>query len=409
MIFIGSTTLAANLQEEELDTEPSREWVSTTVEKLGLVLETPLEIVEDRFNNASKNLLKQFMEQHQEIIENCPLPLLFGADETMFKSILKGKVVTLKEHFNLLRQEPSIPHITAMCTHSVTGAKPPPFIILPQSIQNLPPELDDISNSGMAWFASSKSGWMTRDLFLIYIIHFINWLTMYRKTLPEGIRNARGLLIVDGHGSRECPIALMILPVFKMDLLILPAHTTHITQMFDVCLASPLKKKYSQLLRKLLEKVSLDGQENGSKIAVLRKAAITAFVSAWTSVATFESCMNAARSVGYYPFDSLKVTTSRYAVERTEQEDQAYLEARRNRTRMDINAQVITTEAKIREIADKVRGVPSLAHLAQYPLAGERWINFVQRVCKKQLPNKCFFIGRLPPYVSNNGNVICFD
>ena len=27
MIFIGSTTLAANLQEEELDTEPSREWV----------------------------------------------------------------------------------------------------------------------------------------------------------------------------------------------------------------------------------------------------------------------------------------------------------------------------------------------------------------------------------------------
>lgn len=132
-----------------------------------------------------------------------------------------------------------------------------------------------------------------------------------------------------------------------------------------------------------------------------------AFVSAWSHVVTYESCMNAASTIEYYPFNPLKVTQSRYAIERSTEDDQVYLDSRRNRTRLDINAQIITAPTKIN--VDKVRGVPSLAHLAQIPYPGEKWVDFVNRVCQKQLPNRCFFIGRLPPYISNNGTVVCFD
>ena len=212
LVHIGSTKLAFELTEDD-DLEPSRQWVTTTVKEMGLVLETPEDLEEARFNAASKRILKDFMQKHEEIITQCPLDLLFGADETMFKAILRGKVITLKEHYKIVRKQSNIPHITGVCTHSVTGASPPPFIILPGSLQNLPTELDEFNKPSIAWFASNKSGWMTRDLFLIYIIHFINWLSEYRKSLPASIRDATALLITDGHGSRECPLALMLLRV----------------------------------------------------------------------------------------------------------------------------------------------------------------------------------------------------
>ena len=78
-------------------------------------------------------------------------------------------------------------------------------------------------------------------------------MSLYRQTLQANIRSHRALLILDGHASRECPIGLLLLRNAKIDVLTLPGHTTHVTQMFDVILASPLKTEYTKLLNKLLK------------------------------------------------------------------------------------------------------------------------------------------------------------
>ena len=404
--YIGSEKLAGHLVADE-ELEPSRQWINTTAEKIGLVLEVPAEIQEERFYAGSKRLITKFFTHFQSLIEQCPMQLLFGADETMLKSIIKKKVLTDGSHDALLRKTSDIPHITGMCCHCVTGAKPPPMIILPNSIQNLPPELQEFEISGLAWFASSKSGWMTRDIFLTWCINFINWLSVYRQTLPSTIRDARALLVTDGHGSRECPIALELLRRNNIDILILPAHTTHITQMFDVGLAASLKKVIAQTLSKLLKGVDLSGEES-SKISKLRHAVISSFITGWQSVCNYKMCRKAAAKTGWYPFNESAASESQYAQYMTEEEDAEYLRKRESRTRLDINARLLNTEEGIALIIEKIQGHPHLNHLVIMPDETSTWVSVCAQHCKKSLHNNCFFLSRIHPFVSRNHNLITF-
>ncbi|KAK8861011.1 hypothetical protein M9Y10_012703 [Tritrichomonas musculus] len=91
-----------------------------------------------------------------------------------------------------------------MCCGNVLGQKKRLYIIL-QKLKNLPDDLKEFSDRGQAFFASSQSGWQTRDTFLWFVIIFINWLTVYRLHLKKEIRDGLAILIVDGHKSRECP------------------------------------------------------------------------------------------------------------------------------------------------------------------------------------------------------------
>ena len=45
------------------------------------------------------------------------------------------------------------------------------------------------------------------------------------------------------------PIALELLAAFNIKVLVLPGHITHILQLFDVSLAAPFKRKYTDLFR----------------------------------------------------------------------------------------------------------------------------------------------------------------
>lgn len=194
--YIHCPKLASKLTEI-VDNEPSHQWIYDVVEKLGLQIESAIDIEEKRFESSSYNLLHEFYCKHERLIRSCPRPLIFGADETMLESILNKKVITTLEKHSILRKNVKIPHITSMCCHSITGVSIPLFIILLNSIENLPDELTDFSDYNISWFASSKSGWMTRDLFLIWAIHFISWFSIYKRNLPQYIRNKRALLILD--------------------------------------------------------------------------------------------------------------------------------------------------------------------------------------------------------------------
>lgn len=57
---------------------------------------------------------------HEDIIKNCPHPLLLGADETMLCSLIKEKVIT-RIGSTTLASEIDLPHITCMCAHTGNG------------------------------------------------------------------------------------------------------------------------------------------------------------------------------------------------------------------------------------------------------------------------------------------------
>ena len=167
-----------------------------------------------------------------------------------------------------------------------------PFIILP-NLKNLPEELKEFAQRGDATFASTKSGWQTRETFLFWAVCFINQMSEYRMNLPEEIRNLDALLILDGHSSRENAYALKLLEQAHVQVLTLPAHTSHILQMFDVALASPLKRVLSDLFNEGMKKM-----ERGN----LAKISQTCHMQLQKLSSSGSSHRNISLQCGYFPF-----------------------------------------------------------------------------------------------------------
>ena len=165
--------------------------------------------------------------------------------ETSIRSSqVSNKYVIPKEiHEFIVQNKPQIPHIGVMFAHNCVRVAVPPFQIL-KDFENTPKELNTYIQTGQLWAISNSSGWQTRNSFLIWSINFINWVSNYRLTLDESIRNKSAVLILDGHNSRENPLTLYLLKMNNIDVIILPAHTTHLLQMFDVVLARKFKKNF---------------------------------------------------------------------------------------------------------------------------------------------------------------------
>jgi hypothetical protein len=78
-------------------------------------------------------------------------------------------------------------------------------------------------------------------------------------TLPPKIRDSDTLLIIDGHKTRLNLTAALIFWLSGIDVLLLPAHSTHFLQMFDMAVAGPLKiavkhefdRQISQFVKKI--------------------------------------------------------------------------------------------------------------------------------------------------------------
>ena len=127
--------------------------------------------------------------------------------------------------------------ITSIECVSATGRVLPPLVIfkgtskfneawLPSGMRR-----EDADIRGWAWWASA-SGWSNAFLGL-------RWLQDVFQ--PSTSTTERRLLIVDGHGSHVTPDFIGFCIDHLIDLMILPAHTSHVTQPLDVAVFGPLK------------------------------------------------------------------------------------------------------------------------------------------------------------------------
>ena len=174
-----------------------------------------------------------------------------------------------------IEAQPQLPHFSAMCSHNLFGDHLATFVILP-NLKNLPEELKVFEQLGEITFASSKSDWQTRETFLYWVVCFINALSLYRRKLPDDIANEDALLILDGHTSRENAFAIQLLAKNHIQVLYLPLHISRILQMFDVAMASPLKRMFSDIFNAGLKKIT-----SGNMTSKIRFLAVMTFYSAW--------------------------------------------------------------------------------------------------------------------------------
>jgi hypothetical protein len=159
-----------------------------------------------------------------------------------------------------------------------------------------------------AYFMSTCNGWMTQHGFLKYAHFLVHELNEYRRMFPLTIAGERFLLVLDGHSSRFTIEVVQFLDGQGVDVLVLPAHCTHVLQAFDVGLASPLKTKLAKLCQQAAFTVNEENSlELGATLStpgwLAEKRAILfdAFLSAWNETATVRNIMAAFATVAANP------------------------------------------------------------------------------------------------------------
>ncbi|KAH9325368.1 hypothetical protein KI387_005546 [Taxus chinensis] len=122
--------------------------------------------------------------------------------------------------------------ITILCCVNAAGLSIPGFYLfkgkrmIKNYIKNCEPG---------ACMAAHPNAWMTKELFL-------NWLCHFARSVPGGVSpNNRHLLIFDGHGSHVALQTVEEANKLGIDLITLPAHTSHKLQPLDVSVFSPFK------------------------------------------------------------------------------------------------------------------------------------------------------------------------
>ena len=365
LLEINCPTLAEEVINTLGGDDVSRPYVNHILQQLHCKLKACQEIEESRYMACEPRIIEEFYDKHRETIESTPEELIFSIDETFINKFKKKKVALPEEIEHMIAKGiPNFPHITALCGCSMTGKSVPPLFVLP-CIAELPRELKVFQRERHCWFTSTPKGWVNRSVFLLYCIFFIEWLNFERQRMPEDIRDKPALIVCDGHSSSENPLALFLLASANIKLIVLPAHTTHILQVFDVGIAKRLKSKFTDYLR---DYIKAPKQEFNSNAAMMRYAIIYSFISAWQESVSLRTVQNAAAACGLCPCSVEALKHNKYVRELTPAEKELQEKRNyRNRNRFNINGEELTTMDMICAISDNIKKNPANHRFCRKP------------------------------------------
>ncbi|XP_073766983.1 uncharacterized protein [Danio rerio] len=164
--------------------------------------------------------------------------LIFNCDETGFgdKPRSREKVLCQTGRKHKYQQQQIIrEHITIHCCVNA-GESIPPFIIYPDASQAIgwmdPPN---------ALYGVQEKGYMDSEL-------FFKWLCHFDKYAPE---ERPIVLIMDQHETHVSKPVIMFCRENKIEIICLPAHTTHILQPLDIAVFNPLKTACSTMASRM--------------------------------------------------------------------------------------------------------------------------------------------------------------
>jgi hypothetical protein len=362
LLICDCAQLANDLTNVDIE-PPSPQWVRIFSERNSLRVKNCRGIDASRILGCSPVIVNAFFDTHADLISQTPPELIFGADETMLNGRKLDKVVVSDKDVQSFRVENSFPHMTAMLSNNVLGTSLPPFVIIPKLLTPTH-EIQLLARSGRVAIASNSKSWMTAHCFCIWAIHFAHWVIQYRESLPADLRRKKCLLIIDGASSRATPWALEYLMVMGIQVLVIPAHTSHLMQMFDIVLASIVKRIFRDKCLSIGARVPSD---ISSTIGKLRYIAIAAIVSAWSSACDISNCHAAASKAGIFPFNKENVFNSELIpsaelINFLSEKDNR----RRTPNRIEISGRVITETSLINELRDRQKTTPKLSKLNHF-------------------------------------------
>jgi hypothetical protein len=94
---------------------------------------------------------------------------------------------------------------------------------------------------------------------------------------------------------------------------VLPAHSSHLLQTFDIYVASPLKTAFKQELEKSI--VLLTPIQNTERKQIIRRVVVESFINALRREATPGNIESGFRWMGFIPFNPEVPLVSAYAVD----------------------------------------------------------------------------------------------
>ena len=345
---MGCPYLAAKIlaRIESLDIGSS--WLNHFCKMHGLTLMNPQSLEHLRNKFCHQNVLLQFHVMLQHVIHQIP-ELLFNADETSSSFNKKGKVIVPHNRIPYCEEPLQIAHYTMICTFNAAGYKMKPFIILPMA-KNFPADLYDFQNQAL--FASSPSGWVTSKLFLSWAYFFVASLNEYRNKISFSLLqyapnpyNIPCYLFLDGHRSRLNSEAIELLCRNNIQVIIFPAHTTHVSQPFDVSVAASLKAAIKRLTDNIptymQKKIQNFNQAQRSRYVIIQ-----ALCDAYDISTTSRNLRSGFAKCGIYPLDFQPLRDN--PLIRSSVANDVMGPVRRG---VQINGQVITTPDKRLEIA----------------------------------------------------------
>jgi hypothetical protein len=141
-------------------------------------------------------------------------------------------------------------------------------------------------------FSATAKGWTSN-------IHGVEWLKRcFDPATCSKANGKRRLLICDGHGSHVTGNFIVYCMYANIVLLILPPHTSHLTQPLDVSIFGPLKTHLNAELHGLIS----------SEIARVQKFEwLTAYVAARHRAFSIANILSSFSSAGLLPFQPRKV------------------------------------------------------------------------------------------------------
>lgn len=195
-----------------------------------------------RLKAANPAAIRRFFEiLVQPRIRGIPPRNRWNFDETGFFQALgiNGLVVGQSELRSTIKAHPSNRHwSTVIEAISATGKCLNPLVVFKgKNVQQqwFPEDMDYLTN----WnFTASDKGWTNNAIGLKWLEDI--FIPGSKTELP----NEKRLLILDGHGSHATPDFMRLCVLHKIQLVYLPAHTSHVLQPLDISVFGPLKTVY---------------------------------------------------------------------------------------------------------------------------------------------------------------------
>jgi hypothetical protein len=185
-------------------------------------------------------------------------------------------------------------------------------IVILRNLQYLGDLIDQESH---CFFAKSTNGWITKSLWTYYTLVFCAQIIHYRLGLLAHIRDQDMLLIIDGHKSRLNSIATIMFLLNGIDVLVLPALSSHFLQMFDFSVSAPFKTRFKQELDRRISAFAREVCGNRENVQRLRRILAESFPNGFRKGAIAGNIAAGFEATGAVPFNLEVGLSSQLAVD----------------------------------------------------------------------------------------------